>query len=131
MSKKERKKRVQNASYKILDEHIRNAYKAIIQSEKRIPSQAEVAKRCNIAERTVKRHLEKITLSDFVQPYRILGGTVLSALFEEAVSGNIQAMRLYFLLIFDWSERQEVKYEGEVRTIIEVRYEGEDKREMV
>lgn len=125
MSKKERKKRVQNASYKILDEQIRNAYKAIIHSEKRIPSQAEVGKRCNIAERTVKRHLEKITLSDFVQPYRILGDAVLSGLFKEAVKGNVAAVKLYFLLIFDWNERIEIQNTGESKVIIEVQYAKE------
>ena len=123
MSKKKRKKRAQNASYKILDEQIRNAYKAIIQSEKRIPSQAEVGKRCNIAERTVKRHLEKITLSDFVQPYKILGNEVLAGLFKEAVGGNVAAVKLYFMLMFEWSERETMVHEGEVRTTIVVKYE--------
>ena len=123
MSGKER--RAQNASYKILDERIKAAYTDIIRAEKRIPTQAEVAKRCDIAERTVLRHLEQVNITDLVKPYRILGDTVLSALFKEAVSGNTQAMRLYFMLIFDWSERETMVHEGEVRTTIVVKYEDE------
>lgn len=121
MSGKER--RAQNASYKILDERIKAAYTDIIKAEKRIPSQAEVAKRCDIAERTVLRHLEQVNITDLVKPYRILGDKVLSGLFTEAVKGNVQAMKLYFMLIYDWSEKQEIEHKGEIKTVIEVRYE--------
>ena len=121
--KKER--RAQNASYKILDVQIKEAYESIIKAEKRIPTQAEVAKVCGIAERTVTRHLEKINLTDLVQPYRILGNKVLSGLFTAAVGGNIQAMKLYFMLIYDWAEKQEMEHSGEVKTVIEVQYETE------
>ncbi|MCK4527900.1 hypothetical protein KAW18_11060 [candidate division WOR-3 bacterium] len=119
-------RRAQNTSYKILDERIKEAYKSIIKAEKRIPTQAEVAKRCDIAERTVIRHLEQINLTELVQPYRVLGNEVLSGLFKEAVGGNVSAMKLYFMLIYDWSEKQEVEHKGEIKTVIEVRYE-EDK----
>ena len=121
MSQKQR--RAQNASYKILDERIKAAYTDIIKAEKRIPSQAEVAKRCGIAERTVLRHLEQVNITDLVKPYRILGDKVLSGLFTEAVKGNVQAMKLYFMLIYDWSEKQEIEHKGEIKTVIEVRYE--------
>ena len=121
MSGKER--RAQNASYKILDERIKAAYTDIIKAEKRIPSQAEVAERCDIAERTVLRHLEQVNITDLVKPYRILGDKVLSGLFTEAVKGNVQAMKLYFMLIYDWSEKQEIEHKGEIKTVIEVRYE--------
>ena len=122
----EKKRRAQNASYKILDERIKAAYTDIIKAEKRIPSQAEVAKKCDIAERTVLRHLEQVNITDLVKPYRILGDKVLSGLFTEAVKGNVQAMKLYFMLIYDWSEKQEIEHKGEIKTVIEVRYE-EDK----
>lgn len=121
MSQKER--RAQNTSYKLLDERIKAAYKEIIKAEKRMPTQAEVAKKCDIAERTVIRHLEQINLTNLVQPYKILGNEVLSGLFKEAVGGNVQAMRLYFLLVHDWTEKQEIEHKGEVKTVIEVRYE--------
>ena len=121
MTKTER--RAQNASYKMLDEQIRAAYIRIIKAEKRIPSKAEVSKECNVAERTIQRHLEQISLTNLVQPYRILGNEVLSGLFKEAVGGNVSAMKLYFMLIYDWSEKQEIEHKGEIKTVIEVRYE--------
>ena len=119
----EKKRRAQNTSYKLVEEQIKNAYKAIIKTEKRIPSRLEVAQKCNITERTVSRHLEQISLTNLVQPYRVLGNEVLSGLFKEAVGGNVSAMKLYFMLIYDWSEKQEVEHKGEVKTIIEVKYE--------
>ena len=121
MSGKER--RAQNASYKMLDELIRAAYIRIIKAERRIPSKAEVGKECNVAERTIRRHLEQITLTNLVQPYKVLGDEVLNGLFKEAVSGNVSAMKLYFMLMFDWNEKQEIEHKGEVTTVIEVRYE--------
>lgn len=121
MSKTER--RAQNASYKMLDELIRAAYIRIIKAEKRIPSKAEVAKECNVAERTIERHLEQITLTNLVQPYKVLGNEVLKGLFKEAVKGNVPAMRLYFMLMFDWNEKQEIEHKGEVTTTIVVKYE--------
>ena len=121
MSAKER--RAQNASYKMLDELIRAAYIRIIKAERRIPSKAEVGKECNVAERTIRRHLEQITLTNLVQPYKVLGDEVLNGLFKEAVSGNVSAMKLYFMLMFDWNEKQEIEHKGEVTTVIEVRYE--------
>ena len=119
----DKKRRAQNTAYKILDEQIKDAYKSIIKAEKRIPTQAEVAKSCGIAERTVTRHLDQINLTNLVHPYRILGDEVLNGLFKEAVGGNVQAMKLYFMLIFDWAEKQEMEHKGEVKTVIEVRYE--------
>lgn len=121
----EKKRRAQNTSYKLVEEQIKNAYKAIIKTEKRIPSRIEVAKKCNITERTVSRHLEQVSLTDLVQPYRVLGDTVLSGLFKEAVGGNVSAMKLYFMLIYDWSEKQEIEHKGEIKTVIEVRYEDD------
>lgn len=120
MSQKER--RAQNSSYKMLDEQIRAAYIRVIKAQKRIPSKAEVAKECNVAERTIQRHLEQISLTNLVQPYKVLGNEVLSGLFKEAVGGNVQAMKLYFMLIFEWAEKQEMEHKGEVKTVIEVRY---------
>lgn len=125
MSEKER--RAQNTSYKLMDERIKAAYEEIIKAEKRIPTQAEVAKKCGIAERTVHRHLQRINLTDLVQPYRILGNKVLSGLFTAAVGGNVQAMKLYFLLIYDWVEKVEVKNTGESKVVIEVKYEDDGK----
>lgn len=124
MSKTER--RAQNASYKMLDELIRAAYIRIIKAEKRIPSKAEVGKECNVAERTIRRHLEQITLTNLVQPYKVLGGEVLNGLFKEAIGGNVQAMKLYFMLIYDWSEKETMEHSGEVKTVIEVVYQKDD-----
>jgi len=119
----EKRKRAVNTSYKLVDERIKEAYKAIIKAEKRIPSRLEVAKRSGISERTVSRHLEQISLTKLVQPYKVLGNEVLSGLFKEAVGGNVSAMKLYFMLIFEWAEKQEIEHKGEIKTVIEVRYE--------
>lgn len=125
--KKER--RAQNASYLMLDDQIRDTYIQIIKKEKWIPTQAEVAKRCNISEKTVTRHLDQISLTNLVHPYRVLGNEVLTALFKEAAGGNIAAVKLYFMLMFDWSERETMVHEGDVKTTIVVKYEEAGKGE--
>jgi len=113
--------------YILTDEQIKKAYKDIIKTEKRIPTQQEVADRCKICRDTVIKHLNKINLQDLMQPFKVFGNEVLIGLFKKAAAGDVQAIKLYFMLIYDWSEKQEVEHKGEIKTVIEVRYE-EDKQ---
>jgi len=121
------RKGIMKADYILMDERIKKAYKDIIKLEKRIPTQQEVAKKCDISAKTVERHLKRVNLRDLVQPFRVFGNEVLIGLFKKAAAGDVQAIKLYFMLIYDWSEKQEMEHKGEIKTIIEVRYE-EDKQ---
>lgn len=110
-------------NYALTDELIKNAYMDIIKNENRMPTQEEVAKKCNITRKTVNEHLNKIELRELVKPFKIFGNHVLIGLRDKAMAGDTQAAKLFFMLIYDWSEKQQVEHKGEVKTVIEVRYD--------
>lgn len=109
--------------YKATDIAIKKAYTDILKAEKRMPSQSEVAGIIGVSRETVNKHLGNIDLSKLVQPYRLFGNEVLVGLMKKASEGDTQAAKLFFMLIYDWSEKQQVEHKGEVKTIIEVRYD--------
>ena len=120
MNKKQR-------DYQQTEEMIKKAYMDTIKTEKRMPSQGEVAKIVGVTRKTVNYHLNSIDLSKLVQPYRLFGNEVLTGLMKKASAGDTQAAKLFFMLIYDWSEKQEIEHKGEIKTVIEVRYEDEVK----
>ena len=91
--------------YILTDQKIKNAYVDIIKAEKRIPTQEKVAKLCGISRDTVSRHLNRIDLAELVQPFRIFGNDVLMGLRNKAITGDVQAAKLFFMLIYDWNEK--------------------------
>jgi len=105
--------------YILIDEQIKKAYKDIIKAEKRIPTQQEVADRCKISRDTVIKHFKRINIQDLIQPFKMFGNEVLIGLFKKAAAGDVQAIKLYFMLIYDWSEKQEVEHTGGVKIIFE------------
>ena len=121
MNKKQR-------DYQQTEEAIKKAYMDTIKTQKRMPSQSEVAKIVGVTRETVNHHLNSIDLSKLVQPYRLFGNEVLIGLMKKASGGDTQAAKLFFMLIYDWSEKQEIEHKGELKTIIEVRYD-KDKRD--
>ena len=119
MNKKQR-------DYQQTEEAIKKAYLDTVKEKKRMPSQGEVAKIVGVTRKTVNKHLNSIDLSKLVQPYRLFGNEVLTGLMKKASAGDTQAAKLFFMLIYDWNEKQEIEHKGEIKTVIEVRYE-EDK----
>jgi DNA-binding transcriptional regulator YhcF (GntR family) len=99
----------------LTNERIKKAYKDIIETEKRMPTQQEVADKCDISVKTIERHLKKINLQDLVQPFRLFGNEVLAGLMKKASKGDAQAAKLFFMLIYDWSEKTEQKLTGDIR----------------
>ena len=117
MNKKQR-------DYQQTEEAIKKAYLDTVKEKKRMPSQGEVAKIVGVTRKTVNKHLNSIDLSKLVQPYRLFGNEVLTGLMKKASAGDTQAAKLFFMLIYDWNEKQEIEHKGEIKTVIEVRYEN-------
>ena len=44
----------------------------------------------------------------------------------KASKGDAQAAKLFFMLVYDWSEKTEHKVEGTIETVIKVVYDDED-----
>lgn len=100
-------------NYAVTDENIRNMYIDIIKADNRMPTQTEVAERCHLARQTVNEHLNNINLTELAQPFKVFGNHVLMGLANKARKGDAQAAKLFFMLVYDWNEKHEIKGEVE------------------
>lgn len=105
--------------YRQTDEAIKNAYMDILKIQRRMPSQSEIAKIVGVTRETVNHHLNSIDLSKLAQPFKIFGNEVLMGLSKKASEGDVQAAKLFFMLIYDWNEKTEQKIEGELKVKFE------------
>lgn len=115
-------------SYHQTDELIKDTYLELIKTRKKMPTQEEVAQKCNLTRKTVNLHLNRANLTALRKPYKVFGNNVLLSLYSKAIKGDVQAIKLFLSLIFDYNEKIEHDVEGEIKTVIEVRYangEGE------
>ena len=94
------------------DELIKETYLELIKAGKRMPTQEEVAEKCNLARKTVNVHLNRTKLIDLRKSYKALGDKVLLSLYIKAMKGDVQAIKLFLSLIFDYTEKQEVELTG-------------------
>ena len=103
----------------LLNQRIKDAYRDYIKEHKQIPTQTQVAEICDVSQITVSRHFTKIDLSEIVKPFKIFGDDILMGLRVKAMKGDAAAAKLYFMLVYDWSEKQEIK--GELKLKAEVK----------
>lgn len=105
--------------YILTDERIKEAYIDYIKTHERMPTQQRVADICNISRKTVNVHLNNIDLHEIIQPFKIFGGNVLMGLRNKASKGDAQAAKLFFMLVYDYSEKQEHKIDSSVKIVFE------------
>lgn len=105
----------------LLNQRIKDTYREYIKEHKQIPTQTQVAEICGVSQITISRHFTKIDLNDLVQPFKIFGDDVLMGLRIKAMKGDAAAAKLYFMLVYDWNDKYELKAEvehkGEVKLI--------------
>jgi hypothetical protein len=107
--------------YALLDQKIKNAYIEEIKKEKgQIPSEAHIAEICGTTQATVSKHLSNTNLDELIRPFKIFGNDVLLGLRNRASKGDAQAAKLFFALVFDWNEKQEIKGELKVKAEVKV-----------
>ena len=114
--------------YALLDQKIKAAYISCIEETKQIPTEMHIAEICGTTQATVSKHLNAIDLSELISPFKIFGNDVLLGLRDRAYKGDAQAAKLFFMLVYDWTEKTEKKIEGTIEHIIKVVYDDEDDR---
>ena len=88
---------------------IKATYVRILKDQHRMPTQKEVAEILGLTTATLSTHMRSVTLSEIVDPFKFFGSDVLVGLQERAEGGDAAAARLFFMLVFDWSEKHEIK----------------------
>ena len=99
----------------LLNQQIKDAYREYIIAHKQIPTQTQVAEICGVTQVTVSKHFTKIDLSEIVQPFKIFGDDILMGLRAKASKGDPQAAKLFFMLVYDWTEKSEQKLTGDIK----------------
>jgi hypothetical protein len=107
----------------LLNQKIKDAYVEYIKANKQIPTQTQVAEICGVTQTTISKHFTKIDLNELVQPFKIFGDDILMGLRGKAMKGDAQAAKLYFMLVYDWNEKEEHTIKGSIETVIKVKYE--------
>lgn len=103
MEKRNRKEK----TYRLIDEGIRNAYLDGIKEEGRILTEKEIAQRIGVTDRTIRNHLDHIRLGTRSWPFRVFVNDVLLGLVDRAKAGDTSAVKLYFMIVFNWNDKRE------------------------
>ena len=85
---------------------IQDTYLQLLETGQRIPTIQKIADKSGVSYKTVQKHLKELKLSDITPKAKIRSENVLAGITKKAESGDAPAAKLYFQLIFGWSERQ-------------------------
>jgi hypothetical protein len=111
-----------NKTYYKNDLMIKKAYMQVLKKTGTMPTQQKVAEITGLTQKTVWQHLDAIDLREVVRPFKVWSDDVLNALKDKSLEGDYQAIRLYFMLTYDWSEKHEVKADVNVKGKLEVKH---------
>ena len=107
--------------YALIDEKIKNSYIEYIKTNKgKIPTETHIAEVCGLTQATVSHHLVKTNLEELARPFKVFGQDVLMGLRNRAAKGDAQAAKLFFALVYDWNEKQEVTGELKIKAEVKV-----------
>ena len=94
--------------WQVIDQEITAAYKKLI-TTKKIPTIEQIAKEVGCNEKTVRRHLEKLSISDRFKSFRALTGDIIVSLYNAAMMGEPKSIELWFKIVEDYSEKSKVE----------------------
>ena len=126
---KERRK-----DYQAIDAQIKQAYFDYIKKYNKLPTQSRVAKILGISFPTVNKHLRSYKLEDITPQFKQFAPEVIFGLMNKAMKGESKAAKLFFHLVYDWSEKQDINLHGDInmenKLIIEIDefFEKEEKK---
>lgn len=104
---KERRK-----DYQAIDAQIKQAYFNYIKEHNKLPTQSQVAKILGISFPTVNKHLQAYSLEEITPQFKQFAPEVIFGLMNRAIKGESKAAKLFFHLVYDWSEKFTVEHKG-------------------
>ena len=102
--------------YQAVDNQIKQTYFDYIKEHKKLPTQQKVADILSITLRTVNKHLMAYKLEDIVPQFKQFAPEVIFGLMNRAMKGESKAAKLFFHLVYDWSEKQDINLHGDLKT---------------
>ena len=119
MTKKPPKNKLQDVTnekvYEANHIAIREAFLNLYQEKKHSPTQAEIAKRCNLSRKCVNEHLRELKIEDVTPAMKAKTLEVLDGLFKKAKKGNASEVKLWMQLVHGWKESTtNMTFEGKI-----------------
>lgn len=97
-----------NVEWEYNNLEIGKAFFEIVDQKKRRPTGRELATATGLTEETISRHLRESTLAEVALPYKSMADNVLLKMTQEALKGSYQDRKLYWQIIWKWTERFQV-----------------------
>lgn len=112
----------QREDFEFNQANIRDAYLKILEAKQgRKPTNKEIAEKTGLSIPTVRKHLKEMNARGFdvdeVDNLRILSDDVKLAIYQQAVDGNVPAMKLWLQVVEGWVEKGETKHSGKIETV--------------
>jgi len=102
--------------YLAIDNQIKQTYFTYIKRHNKLPTQQKVAETLGISFSTVNRHLKNHSLNEITPQFKQFAPEVIYGLMNRAIKGESKAAKLFFHLVYDWSETQDINLHGDLKT---------------
>lgn len=94
--------------WQMMQQKVTRAFVDLYRQNQQQPTNAELAEKVGVSERTIIRHLKKIDFSSYFQEQRGTFATmmpnVMMAIYNSAIKGKVPAQKLMLQIVFDWAE---------------------------
>ena len=94
-----------NALWHKNHDKITKVYTRLSKKMLRLPSLRQIAAEADVNLKTAKRHIDAMLLEDITAAAKLSSPNILFAIIKKAEEGDVYAARLYFQLVFGWSEK--------------------------
>lgn len=89
------------------NQKIMEVYMKLAARKRRAPTIIEIAEASGYRRQTVSEHLEYITLTEVLPSAKLYAHKVINGIAKAAAAGDAAAARLYFQLVFGWTDKSE------------------------
>lgn len=94
--------------WQAMQHKVARAFIDLYRQNQQQPTNADLAEKIGVSERTVIRHLKTIDLSSYFQDQRSqfapMMPNVMMAIYNSAVKGKVPAQKLMLQIVFGWAE---------------------------
>lgn len=88
---------------------ILEAYWKMLDKTGKPPTITALAKETGFTRSTIAKHIKTMDLTDGIENHKIQKDAILKGLAKRAIeAGDASAAKLYFQLVYDWSEKQKI-----------------------
>lgn len=94
--------------WQVMQQKVARAFVDLYRQNQQQPTNADLAKKIGVSERTIIRHLKTIDFSSYFQDQRSqfapMMPNVMMAIYNSAIKGKFPAQKLMLQIVFGWAE---------------------------